>query len=83
MVRAVLNDGFKDATFRKDDAFGFDVPVSCPGVDSNLLNPRELWADKAEYDETVAKLAADFRESFGRFASNVSPEVANAGPAPR
>jgi phosphoenolpyruvate carboxykinase (ATP) len=83
MVRAVLNDGFQDATFRKDPTFGFDVPVSCPGVDSKLLNPRELWSDKDEYDRTIATLAGNFVKSFAQFASLVQPEVANAGPSAR
>lgn len=80
MVRAVLNDGLAGGEFRKDPVFGFDVPVTCPGVDSKLLNPRELWDDKDDYDREYLSLAEKFKESFDQFRGLVSPEVAVAGP---
>ena len=81
MVRAVLNDGMKDVTFRKDETFGFDVPLSVPGVDPALLNPRDNWADPAAYDAMRATLTQKFRTAFEPFRQLVSPEVAAAGPA--
>ncbi len=80
MVRAVLSNGMNDVTFRKDPTFGFEVPMACAGVDPSLLNPRELWADKAEYDRTIAGLAEKFRAGFKQFEAYVTPEVAAAGP---
>jgi len=80
MVRAILNDRMADVTFRTDPTFGFEVPTAIPGVDSSLLDPRECWADKAEYDKTYALIADKFRTNFGQFGNLVSPEVANAGP---
>ena len=62
-------------------AFGFDVPLSCPGLEDNtILNPRDTWADKSAYDQTVTDLAANFRTSFDQFRDLVRPEVAAAGP---
>jgi phosphoenolpyruvate carboxykinase (ATP) len=81
MVRAVLSDGMADVTFRTDPTFGFEVPTACPGVDSALLNPRDMWADKDEYDRTLATLATKFGDAFKQFAPYVTPEVAAAGPA--
>jgi phosphoenolpyruvate carboxykinase (ATP) len=69
-----------DVSFRKDPVFGFDVPVTCPGVDSRLLSPRDLWADTAAYDEKQRVLADKFRTAFGAFRNIVKPEVAAAGP---
>jgi phosphoenolpyruvate carboxykinase (ATP) len=80
MVRAILNDAFDGATFRKDPTFGFDVPVACPGVDTRLLDPRGTWADPQAYDRAVADLAGRFRANFDQFRSLVRPEVARAGP---
>jgi phosphoenolpyruvate carboxykinase (ATP) len=81
MVRAVLSDGMNNVTFRKDRVFGFDVPTACPGVEPRLLNPREMWTDKDEYDRTLTSLAGEFREGFEQFKALVRPEIAAAGPS--
>jgi phosphoenolpyruvate carboxykinase (ATP) len=80
MVRAVLNDGLRGVEFRRDPLFGFDVPVTAPGVDGRLLHPREMWDDRAEYDRVYAGLAEKFKANFGQFRNLVRPEVAQAGP---
>ncbi len=80
MVRAVLNDGLRGVEFRRDPLFGFDVPVTAPGVDSRLLTPREMWSDAEEYDRVYAGLAEKFRANFAQFRGLVRPEVAQAGP---
>ena len=59
------------------------MPVAVPGVDGALLDPRSTWSDPAAYDAKAAELAAMFRENFERrFASDVEPAVAAAGPRP-
>jgi phosphoenolpyruvate carboxykinase (ATP) len=80
MVRAVLNDLLANAKFRKDDVFGFEVPLAVPGVDGRLLDPRAMWADPAEYDRVYRGLAERFAANFEQFRSLVRPEVAAAGP---
>ncbi|HWH22008.1 MAG TPA: phosphoenolpyruvate carboxykinase, partial [Allosphingosinicella sp.] len=56
LLNAALDGSLKNAEFRRDENFGFEVPVAVPGVDTAILNPRETWADKADYDATAAKL---------------------------
>ncbi len=80
MVRAILADSMEEVTFRKDPAFGFEVPTVCAGVDSSLLDPRALWDDTAAYDESYRQLAENFGKNFDQFRSLVRPEVAKAGP---
>lgn len=60
--------------------FGLHVPVSCPGVPSEILMPRNTWQDKAKYDIALAKLAKLFRDNYGKYASQSTQEVISAGP---
>ena len=80
MVRAILNDGMANVSFRKDPVMGFDVPTACPGVEPSLLDPRAQWADKEAYDRSYAALGEKFGKNFEQFRSMVTPEVAAAGP---
>ena len=68
------------AEFRKDPNFGFEFPVAVPGVDSAILNPREAWADKAEYDVTARNLVQQFIDNFAQFADHVDEGVRQSAP---
>jgi phosphoenolpyruvate carboxykinase (ATP) len=75
-------DGLLDGVeFVTEPAFGLHIPVSCPGVPSEILNPRNAWADKAAYDVQAADLAARFEANFQQF--DVPDEVRAAGPVKR
>src|SRR5688500_12891439 len=79
VTRALLNaalDGSLNAVeFRVDENFGFEVPVSVPGVESKILDPRQTWADGREYDETAAKLVGLFADNFKQFEEHVDNAV--------
>jgi phosphoenolpyruvate carboxykinase (ATP) len=80
LLNAALDGSLKDGAFRTDGNFGFQVPVSVPGVDSAILDPRETWADKEAYDATAAKLVDLFVENFAQFADHVDEGVRQAAP---
>ena len=60
--------------------FGFDVVTKCGDVPEEMLQPRQTWSDKKDYDAAAKKLAALFAENFKTYADGVSAEVLAAGP---
>ena len=80
MVRQALIGGLGHVTATADPFFGLHVPAEVPDVPPEILNPRDTWGDGADYDAAAKKLAAMFRENFGRFKAQVQDEVRAAGP---
>ena len=80
MVAAALNGDLDDVPARTDPIFGVQVPEQCPGVPSEVLNPRSTWADPQAYDRQAQMLAHKFVENFAQFADVVPGEVRAAGP---
>lgn len=79
MVTAALKGDLDHAKYRHDDIFNLNVPTECPGVPSEVLNPRNTWSEKDAYDISAKKLAQMFVENFRKFG-NVSKEIMVAGP---
>ena len=77
LLSAALAGELRDAEYRRDAVFGFEVPAAVPGVESSLLDPRSTWSDPAAYDRQARELAAMFRRNFDKFGE---PELAEAGP---
>jgi len=80
LLNAALDGSLNTANFREDPLFGFMVPVSVPGVDDDILDPRSTWTDKAAYDAQAAKLVSMFLENFRKFEDNVASYVRAAAP---
>ncbi len=80
LLRAALDEGLRSSEYREDPVFGFEVPVSVPGVEDALLDPRSTWADPDAYDRKARELARMFRDTFERFAESAGPTVSAAGP---
>lgn len=81
LLNAALDGSLDKAEFRTDPVFGLSTPVSVPGVDAKLLDPRQTWSDPAAYDTAARNLASMFRANFETFAEHVDQDVRNAGPA--
>lgn len=78
LVNAALDGRLDKVEFVTEGAFGLSIPVSCPEVPSEILNPRNAWADKAAYDRQAADLAARFEANFEKF--DASEAIRAAGP---
>ncbi|MDO5605582.1 MAG: phosphoenolpyruvate carboxykinase [Paracoccus sp. (in: a-proteobacteria)] len=75
LLHAALDGSLNDVEFRKDTNFGFEVPVSVPGVSDVLLDPRRTWADASAYDAQARKLAEMFADNFTQYIDKVDDQV--------
>lgn len=80
LLHAALDGSLNMAPMRIDPNFGFEVPEIVPGVDTQILNPRETWADKAAYDAKASYLVSLFVKNFETFAGHVDASVIAAAP---
>ncbi|MBX2860838.1 MAG: phosphoenolpyruvate carboxykinase (ATP) [Vampirovibrio sp.] len=67
MVTAALNGDLESVDYDTHPVLNIQVPTTCPGVPSEMLNPRNSWSDKAAYDTAVVKLAQMFVNNFKNF----------------
>ncbi len=77
-VTAILNGTLAKATFSPDAIFGLPIPTSVDGVPSEVLQPRNTWADKSAYDAMARKLSQGFRDNAAKF--EMPEAVRSAGP---
>lgn len=80
LLNAALEGKLDKAKYRKDKLFGFEVPLSCPDVPEDVLDPSSSWGNKNEYWKKYDALAARFIDNFKLFAKGCSQEVIDAGP---
>ncbi len=75
LLTAALDGTMAKGEFRKDPNFGFDVPVSVPGVPDILLDPRRTWDDAAAYDLQADKLVQMFSNNFEQYLPHIDDDV--------
>ena len=80
LLRAALDGSLNEAEMRVDENFGLEVPITVPGVDDQLLRPRDTWADKSAYDAAAQDLVAKFIANFEKFEMHVDENVLGAAP---
>ena len=80
MLDAALSGALNDVPTKRHPIFNLEVPLTCPGVPDDVLDPQSTWPDKDAYDEKARELARMFVKNFERFADRVPPEVLAAGP---
>jgi len=64
LLNAALNGDLDKVETELNPILNLKMPKSCPGVPSEMLNPRDGWADKAAYDAQAIKLRDMFRDNF-------------------
>jgi phosphoenolpyruvate carboxykinase (ATP) len=80
LLNAALEGKLDKVKFRKDKLFGFEVPLSCPEVPEEVLDPSNSWGNKDEYWKRYDALVARYIENFKLFAEGCPAEVLAAGP---
>lgn len=80
MIQAALEGKLQNETFETLPIFGLEIPKNCPEVPTEILNPRNTWADKAAYDKQAIHLANLFNANFEKFAGMATEEILAAAP---
>ena len=80
MITAILNEGLEDATYTTHEVFGLEMPTTCPNVPTEILNPKNTWKNKEDYDTKANELARAFNKNFLQFADNANEEILDAAP---
>jgi len=80
MITAALEGELDNVEYEAHPIFGMMMPKECPNVPSEILNPRNTWADKNEYDIKAKDLAEQFIKNFSKYSSAAGKETLSAAP---
>ena len=80
-INAILDGSINECEFDQTPFFRLHIPKTLNGVPSEILNPRNAWQDKDEFDKTAQHLASLFIENFKKYQnSDAGVEFSKAGP---
>jgi phosphoenolpyruvate carboxykinase (ATP) len=81
IIDAILGGAILNAPTKKIPYFDFEVPTELEGVDTNILDPRDTYADAAEWNKKAEDLAARFIKNFKKYEGNEAGKaLVAAGP---
>ncbi|KAA8910020.1 ATP-utilizing phosphoenolpyruvate carboxykinase [Sphaerosporella brunnea] len=81
ILDAIHSGELAKAEYENYPIFNLAIPKSCPGVPSQILNPKGVWkASEENYLDEAKKLALKFQENFKKYQDGVTKEVIAAGP---
>ena len=70
IIDAILNGSINKAPTKKLKYFEFDIPTELAGVDTKILDPRDTYADPAEWDKKAQDLAGRFIKNFKKYETD-------------
>ena len=81
ILDAIHSGELSKVEYEKVPVFNLNVPTSCPGVPSEILNPTKAWTQGTDsFNKEIKSLAAKFAENFKTYADQATAEVKAAGP---
>ena len=81
IIDAILNGSIAKAPTKKLPYFNVEIPTELPGVDTNILDPRDTYADAAEWEAKAKDLAQRFIKNFAKYEGNEAGKaLVSAGP---
>ena len=81
IIDAILGGAILKAPTKKIPYFDFEVPTELEGVATNILDPRDTYADAAEWNKKAEDLAARFIKNFKKYEGNEAGKaLVAAGP---
>ena len=81
IIDAILSGDIKKAPTKKIPFFDFEVPTELPGVSTEILDPRDTYADASEWEEKAKDLAGRFIKNFKKYETNEAGKaLVAAGP---
>ena len=80
LIKAALNGELDKVKMTEHSTFKLAMPIECPGVPPELLNPRETWTDKMQYDQKARQLALEFKSNFEKYTDETDAAIVHAGP---
>ena len=70
IIDAILDGSIDNAPTKQIPYFDFTVPTELPGVDPAILDPRDTYANEAEWTVKAEDLAGRFIKNFSKFTTN-------------
>ena len=80
ILTALLMGQLDKVNYHTDPWFGFEIPETCPGVSSDILNPINSWQDQSAYERTINHLVDRFSENMQKYQDSTPQDVLRAGP---
>ncbi|PZP45506.1 MAG: phosphoenolpyruvate carboxykinase (ATP) [Pseudopedobacter saltans] len=80
LIKSAIDGALDHVAYNTHSVFGLAMPSNCPEVPSEILNPENTWANKAEYDAKAIELAGKFIKNFEKYQAASNVEILDAAP---